>query len=312
MAEIRPILYSRELQKQIFPDSEFYKKSRGETGVADKTEQVVKPVQAAIRKAKEGAPNKLPLEIQTSTDTTSSYPVTLVYAEPLLIDSQSELLVNYNKRQAKQEQQAAEINLKVATIAAREWAPTLPSNIVRTNGVARVSNILGMTTKRKAFTKELFLQIQNMMMRMNVSGLGGKWYGMVTADTYTDLLKIPEFVDYARTGNTTKLEQGVLGTILGVEIFSRTTDEGHAGLLYNADGKTPISEEKAVTDNLLAANLFWNDKLVCRAEGTLRTVINQDAPGYLGGTIIEAFTRFGAARVRNDQKGVIAVLEDKE
>ena len=61
MAEIRTTLYSSELQKLIFPDNSFYKKSIGETGVADKTEQVEKPVQTKISKAKEGKPSSLPL-----------------------------------------------------------------------------------------------------------------------------------------------------------------------------------------------------------------------------------------------------------
>ena len=114
MAEIRTTLYSSELQKLIFPDNSFYKKSIGETGVADKTEQVEKPVQSKIGKAKEGKPESLPLSVETSTDSTKKYNTTLIYCTPLLIDSQSELLVNYNKRQTKQEQQAAEINTKVA------------------------------------------------------------------------------------------------------------------------------------------------------------------------------------------------------
>ena len=92
MAEIRPTLYSSELQKQLFPDNSFYKKSIGETGVADKTELVEKPVQTNISKAKEGKPSSLPLTIETSTDSKKSYPTTLLYCQPLLIDSQSELM----------------------------------------------------------------------------------------------------------------------------------------------------------------------------------------------------------------------------
>lgn len=69
MAEIRTTLYSKELQKQIFPDNDFYKKSVAETGVADTTETVEKPVQTPIGKAKEGKPKSLPLEIEVSTDT---------------------------------------------------------------------------------------------------------------------------------------------------------------------------------------------------------------------------------------------------
>lgn len=311
MAEIRTTLYSKELQKQIFPDSSFYKKSVAETGVADTSETVEKPVQNRIGKAKEGKPNTLPLSVETSTDTKKTYPTTLIYCQPLLIDSQSELMVNYSKRQTKQEQQAGEMNVRIANYAAYHWAPTLASNILKTTGDARDSNIMGISGKRKALNKEVMLRIYNLMLRMNVSGMGGKWYGMLSADAYTDLLAVPEFVDYQKTGNATKLEQGILGQIMGVELFTRTTDEGHTGLLYKADGKTPIPAESEVADTLLAGNLFWNDKMVCRAEGVLRTVVNENAPGYLGGTILECFTRFGADIIRDDQKGVIALLEDK-
>lgn len=311
MAEIRPTLYSRELQKQIFPDNSFYKKSVAETGVADTTETVEKPVQGKISKAKEGAPKSLPLSIEVATDGKKTYPTTLIYAQPLLIDSQSELMVNYNKRQSKQQQQADEINTKVAAYAAYHWSPTEKANILKTTGEARESNVIGLTSKRKAFTKADLLKLHNLIMRMNVSGLSGKWFGMISADMYTDLLGIPEFTDYQKTGYSTKLEQGIIGNILGIDIFQRSVEEGHSGILYKADGVTPLNGDTAVADTLLTGSLFWNDKLVCRAEGMLRTVVNENAPGYMGGTILEAFTRFAADIVRDDQKGVIALLEDK-
>lgn len=310
MAEIRTTLYSKELQKQIFPDNSFYKKSVAETGVADTTETVEKPVQTSIGKAKEGKPKSLPLEIEVSTDTKKTYNTTLIYCKPLLIDSQSELLTNYSKRQTKQEQQAGEINNKVAAYAAYHWSPTKKTNILKTTGDARLSNVVGLSSNRKSMTKDDLLKIQNLMMRMNVSGVGGSWSGMVTPDQYTDLLNIPEFVDYYKTGFTSKLEKGIVGIILGIEIFVRATDEGHAGILYKADG-TPLHGDSEIKDELLTGGLFWNDKMVCRAEGMVRTVVNENAPGYLGGTIIESFTRFGADIIRDDQKGVIALLEDK-
>ena len=301
MAEIRTTLYSSELQKLIFPDNSFYKKSIGETGVADKTEQVEKPVQTKISKAKEGKPSSLPLSVETSTDSTKKYNTTLIYCAPLL--------VNYNKRQTKQEQQAAEINTKVAAYTMEHWCPKLEANILKTTGSARPSNVMGFTSQRKALTKEDLLKVLNLMMRMGVSGMGGNWYGMVTADMYTDLLAIPEFVDYYKTGNQSRLKEGVIGRILGIDIFQRSTEEGHNGVLYN--GKTPLRGDADVKDSLLSGALFWNDKMVCRAEGRLRTIINAEAPGYLGGTIIESFTRYGADIIRDDQKGVIALLEDK-
>lgn len=309
MAEIRPTLYSSELQKQIFPDNSFYKKSIGESGVADTAERVEKPVQTAIGKAKEGKPNALPLSVEVSTDSTKYYNTTLLYCAPLLVDSQSELLVNYNKRATKQMQQAAEINTKAAAYAVKHWRPSKPELILKTSGTGRASNVAGFTSNRKAVTKEDFLKVLNLMIRMNVSGMGGSWYGMVTADMYTDLLAIPEFVDYYKTGNEGKLKEGIIGRILGIDIFSRSTEEGHNGVLYS--GNAPQDGDATVKDSLLSGSLFWNDKMVCRAEGKLNTVVNANAPGYLGGTIIESFARFGADIIRDDQKGVIALLEDK-
>ena len=207
------------------------------------------------------------------------------------------------------EQQAAEINTKVAAYTMAHWSPTKEANILKTSGTARASNIMGFTSQRKAVTKEDLLKVLNLIMRMGVSSMGGNWYGMVTADMYTDLLSIPEFVDYYKTGNESRLKEGIIGRILGVDIFQRSTEEGHCGLLYN--GKTPLSGDAEVKDSLLSGALFWNEKMVCRAEGRLRTVINENAPGYLGGTIIESFIRYGADIIRDDQKGVIALLEDK-
>lgn len=310
MAEIRPTLYSSELQKLIFPDNSFYKKSIGERGVADTTERVEKPVQAKISKAKEGTPKSLPLAVETSTDTTKYYNTTLIYCAPLLIDSQSEMLVNYNKRASKQMQQADEINTKVAAYILGKWCPTKKDNILKTTGDARDSGVAGISSQRKRVTKQDLIRVLNTALRMGVSGLGGNWYGMVTPDMYTDLLSIPDYTDYFKTGNESKLKEGIVGRILGIDIFCRTVDEGHSGVLYNGS-MIPISGDSEVKDTCYTGGLFWNDKLVCRAEGTLRTVVNANAPGYLGGTIIESFVRCGADILRDDQKGVIALLEDK-
>ena len=309
MAEIRPILYGKELQKQIFPDSSFYKRSIAETGVADNVETVEKPVQAKISKAKEGSPSTLPIQIETSTDGKKTYPVVQVYAAPLMIDRNSQLMTDYNKRQAKQQQQADEINLKCANIAFKNWSPLQQSNIVKTSGAGRATNVIGLNGNRKAFSKDDIIKIKNMLLRMNVSGMGGKFFGLLTADAYTDLLGISEFVDFYKTGNQSKLELGIVGTLMGIEFMTRSTDEGHAGGLYNAAGTTVYGADATIANDMLPANLFWNDRLVCRAEGVVQAFINEAPAGFLGATVIETVTRFGADKLRDDEKGVISVLE---
>ena len=308
MAEISPIKYSSELQQLVFPDNSFYKKSVQETGVADTVTSVERPVQSSKRTAQKGEPASLPLTINTSKDSKDSYAVGLVYAQPIAVDLPGEYALNYNKRQVKQQQQASEINTKVADIAAYSWGPTLAANILSSSGTGRASNVTGLTGNRKALTKADILAVNNLMMRMNISGLGGKWYGLLTPDAYSDLLGIAEFVDYDKTGVTSKLEQGIIGRLAGIEFMVRSTDDCHNGLIYTSAKAKKDLDTTAIAASDLPANLFWNDKMVASAEGLLKTSINANAPGYMGATIIESWCRFGAA-TRLDQKGVIALLE---
>ena len=63
----------------------------------------------------------------------------------------------------------------------------------------------------------------------------------------------------------------------------------------------------AATDN--AAAIFWHKSMVRHAEGHAKVIINREAPGYLGSTILEAVVRFGATYDRPDQKGIVALVE---
>ncbi|MGQ1889135.1 hypothetical protein ACT29H_01705 [Thermophagus sp. OGC60D27] len=310
MSEIRTTVYSKELQKQLFPDNSFFKKSIGETGVAINAIAVEKPQQGTIPKAKNGEPDSYPLKVTKADDSKSTYPVELVYAPPILITSESEMLTNYSKRQTKQEQQAGVINTRCADIAAHNWGPTKSTNIIKSTGEGRATNVAGLTGNRKAITKADILKVYNLLLRMNVSGLPGKWYALLTADAYSDLLNIDDFVSYEKTGYTTKLEQGILGRIMNIEIMTRSTERMDIGLLYS-NASTPVKRAMdEIVNSDRPANLFWHEKMVCRAEGTVKTSINTDRADYVGGTLISSYTRFGAAIVREDEKGVVALLED--
>lgn len=313
MAEINPIKYSSELQKQLFPDNSFYKKALQETGIADTTERVERPVQGNIKAAKSGVPKTLPLQVDIARDDSDYYSTDLVYAPPILVDIPGEFALNYNKRAAKQVQQAGTINTRVATIAAINWGPTVAAQVLKTTGLSRASNVVASTgsaiNNRKAAAKADMIKVHNLLMRMNLSGIQGNFYGLVTADFYSDLLGIAEFVDYDKTGNTSKLEAGIIGRIMGIELMVRSTDDYSTGLLYASDySKKAIDAAVAATD--CPANLFWHDKMVASAEGMVRTSVNADKAEYLGGTLLSSWTRFGASWARSDQKGVVALLEE--
>ena len=69
MAQISPIKFSKELQKQLFPENAFYKFSRTETGIGASVENVEIPVAGDVGTAKSGDPVSLPLPILERTDT---------------------------------------------------------------------------------------------------------------------------------------------------------------------------------------------------------------------------------------------------
>lgn len=313
MAEISPIKYSAELQPQLFPDNSFYKKAIMESGIADTTTKVERPVQNSLAAAKSGVPTSLPLQINVAKDDSDYYNTDLVWAQPIVIDTPGEFALNYNKRATKQAQMAATINTRCATIAAINWGPTNAGQILKTTGASRASNVLvpagTAIGNRKAVAKNDLINVANLLMRMNLSGIQGTFYGLVSADFYSDLQKIAEFVDYDKTGQVSKLEKGILGRIMGIELMVRASDDQSTGLLYSSTyAKKAI--DAAVVSNDCPAALFWHDKMVAVAEGVAATSINANAPGYLGGTIIESWVRFGASWARKDQKGVVALVED--
>jgi hypothetical protein len=255
----------------------------------------------------------LPLQVNITRDDSDYYTTDLVYAPPIAVDLPGEFALNYNKRASKQVQQAGTINTRCATIAAIGWGPTLAAQILKSTGTSRASNVVAATgsaiANRKAILKADMIKVHNLLMRMNLSGIAGNFFGLVTPDFYSDLLGIAEFTDYDKTGNTSKLEAGIIGRIMGIDLMIRSVDDSSTGLLYSsAYAKKAI--DAAVVSNDCPANLFWHDKMVASAEGMVKTSVNADKAEYLGATLLSSWVRFGASWARADQKGVVVLLEE--
>jgi len=305
MSQIQMTKYSRELQKQLFPMNEFYKKAISESGLTVDAATFEIPNLTDVDEAVLGAPTKLPLEIQKSDDTKVTGTMKLIYGKPILIEDEEEIVTNYNKRLNKQLQQAGAINTKAGDYAAYQWLPSSTGDIVVTTGTGRASNVTGLTGTRKAATKADILKVKNKLMLANALNVPGELYALVTPDVYNDLLAIAEFVDYDKTGNTSKLEQGVLGKILGFNIMVRSK-AGHIGALYTAANAKIWTPATAATDR--PVSLFWHSGMVCYAESSPKAYIKVDDPTMLG-TVINAKVRFGAEICRTDEKGVVALAE---
>jgi len=310
MAQINPIKFSKELQKQLFPDNSFYKKSRIETGIGASVETVEIPVSGDVGAAKSGNPT-LPLAINPRTDTKKSYPVEQLYTNPYLVTREEDIVLNYSKFTDLANSLAMSLNTRAANIAATEWGATLSTNIVRTTGsTGRSTAVTGTTGNRKPIVKANMLDVRNLFNRMNLPDMGrGSIWGILTPDMVDDLLNINEFVDSDKTGELSKLKNGEIGYILGMNLLMRNNDVGSTGIMYNVDATTKrtVDETLATTDN--AAAIFFHKSMVRHAEGHAETIINRKPAGYLGGTIVESVVRFGATYDRPDQKGIVALVE---
>lgn len=307
---MKPIKFSRELQKQLFPDNSFYKKSRSEGGIGADVEEVHIPIAGLVPSAKSGDPAVLPLAAVEREDEVKVYPVEQVYVPPVLVRRENEIVTNYGKLQDVVGQFAQVINTRVADIATVNWGTAGGgTNIVRTTGTtSRVTDLVNGTGNRKRIIYDDLVNVQSLFNKMNLPGGGGR-FALWTPSMLEDLFLIDKLTDADKV-QIANVRNGQMGVIFGFTSIMRWNEsKGSNGLVYSVDAaaKRTIDEANQATDN--AAGLFWSSSMVRHAWGNAKTVINREVTGYLGGTIIESMVRFGATQSRKDGKGVVSLVE---
>ena len=310
MADLRPQKYDRELQKNLFPANEFYSRSRVDGGIAPNVETVNIPEAGAVPDAKIGVPASFPLTISQRIDSSKSYSVRQIYTEPVQITDEEEILTDYQKLQNIASDHAMIINTQAANIAAYEWANTGGTNIVLTTGTSnRPTELVGATGNVKKISKADIFTVKKSLMKMNLPNLNGLM-GLVTPAQYNDLLEIEDFISYEKIGLEAKLQEGIVGRVMGFEFAVRWNETIGANAVYTDGGaaKKAVHEGVAVASTDKSAAIFWHPSMVRRAEGNAKTYIDRDKPEYLG-TILNSKVRFGATKNRTDEKGVVTLVE---
>lgn len=291
--------FTKEAEEHLYPDNSFYMNAvddspylKGKTvsrGVSGDDPEVVTN------------PSSFPLEAVQRVDDENKYDISLHATIPTHLMDEEELLVNYQKRQSILSQHASVINLRVAKEFINVWAPTLATNFIRTSGDAFSAVAEGATGTRKGVVKDNFIDAVNILDRMD-AGEGGL-VGLVPASMYGQLLKLPDFIDYTKTGMAALLAKGMIGEICGVKLFKRSS-----GAKYT-NATTPVKKGAiaagAATDN--EAILIWDPMKVYRALGSPTVYINPGKADYLG-TIMNMSVRAGGT-IRKDQKGVVAIIQ---
>jgi hypothetical protein len=99
------------------------------------------------------------------------------------------------------------------------------------------------------------------------------------------------------------IPDGWVGRIFGFDVLTRTYVTSHTTSTYAI--KDP---EAATATTDLAGGLVFHRDMVRRANGDISVFLDVDNPAYYG-TIFSAAVRFGALAARNDQKGIVSIVE---
>lgn len=290
------IQFHKDAEEHLYPNNEFLYASVDDTpflngktvtrGVAgDDPEGVTNPTQ-------------WPLEVSEREDDENSYDIALHATKPVRLGDVEDLELNYPKRQSIITQHTSFLNTLVANEFAYNWSPTNSRNLINTSGADIDSKLPGTTGKRKAPTAN---DIIDAVQFLSSDDAKSNLYGLVSSFMYGSLLKIPDFIDYNKTGRVDLLAKGIIGEVCGVKFFERS----RAGIYTKAGARKKISAAVAEDDN--ECLLIWSADKVYRALGNHEVYINAKLGQYLGSTI-NMSTRAGG-KLRKDQKGVVSLIQ---
>lgn len=258
----------------------------------------------------------LPANVSSRTDVATSYNLEEITTDPTRLGYSEELVVNYNKRQSILDQHAESIMQTASDRALWRWAAGASgARVVKSTGktdggtaVTRTASGPSQTGTRNAFGKDDLVKIRQMFFADNVikGNVDLSGIAVLTAQQYGDLIGLPNVAEAQKYGRAT-FPSGVVDRVLGFDIYVRDRV-----LVY--DNSDALKVQPGTTGYAAAATdqdaaLFFHPRFVRRAVGAIQPFVRLKDPIYYG-DIFDMLVRFGAAPVRNDNKGIVVMMED--
>lgn len=298
MAEQITKLFSKDIQENLFPKNEFYKRSKLDANVSADW-GVVQVPQAGATPSVIVNPSTFPLTVAQRTDDVKEYTVNAFATSPIHITDVNEAVTNYSKRMDIIKDHVKALNTRIGDEMAYVWAVTVAANKLFTTGAAIPAAAPSATGNRKALTRDDLAALSVMFDKDDVAS--DERNMLISAAQYEELLKIDSFINFDYMTNKPQVD-GQIGEIFGMKVFKRSRNT-----IYDAsnDAKA-VGDAAAATDNL--SILAWSDSYVRRAEGTVKLYSDIDNPVYLG-SIFNAQVRAGGTSSRTDEKGVYQLIQ---
>lgn len=243
----------------------------------------------------------LPAQIVRRSDTDVTYALDEFTTDPMLITNAEMVELSYDKMQSLLSDMMLYLRQLIGDWIPYKWAPA--SNILRTtSGTTATAHLSGATGNRKILTVADLRAAKTYLNKQETSK--EKRFALVDSNMLDQLvgsLSVTDARDFSRTYDPTN---GVIGRIEGFDLIERSQV-----IRYNNAGtpvvKTPDASN-ATTDN--AAVICWQQNAVEKAEGNIQFFETKDDP-TLYGDVYSALVRLGGRIRRNDEKGIVAIVQ---
>lgn len=320
MAEVVKNKFLKDFQRNLYSENSFWKRAKSDSG-ADENNTIEIPQSdtpisstfGTIQAGQANLDNAASLVPKVRLNTKKTYGIETFGTDPVALQLTDLDTISYNKRQELFLEHQEVIDQDVADYAAIQYAQDTANAalIAKSTGAGRTNIVTGgLVGSVKSFTKNDIINVKRLFNRMNLRKIVGKMYALVTPEQYDDLLKIPEFIDYDKTGRTSKLEQGIVGTLLGFEFLQPRHNEAlNANVVYNPATNAKTVFGAALTATETSAAIFWHSGMVRYSAGKGKLYQDKANPIYKS-DIMSADARFGATKSRTDGRGVVSLVED--
>lgn len=241
-----------------------------------------------------------PATVTSRTDIDLTFTLDNYSTDPIKINLAETVELSYNKRESVLRQDKAELTEKISEGILFEWLPAI-TNAIRTTGSAVAAHTPSATGNRKAFTKA---DVSSAMVKFNTQNIPQEGrYMLIDAIMYEQLLSSLTTQEAMAFHAAADIKNGIIGKLYSFNIMMRS----RVAVYATGGTKKAWSTAGAATDN--AAALAWHVNSVCRAKGDVIMREELNSPTYYGD--IYAFeVRAGGRAMRNDVKGLLAIVQD--
>jgi hypothetical protein len=183
-----------------------------------------------------------------------------------------------------------------------KWLNGIPAaNIIRTTGTGAAATTAGQTGLRKVFVHD-DLRKGKLILDLQKVPSDGR-FALLEANMADQLFASLSNTQYRDFSQYADAKEGIIGRLYGFNIMNRS----EVAMASVANAINPLGAAITATDNV--ASICWHKDFVTRAMGEKKFFENPNRAEFYG-DIYSALIRGGGRRRREDNAGVVAILQD--